>query len=790
MQSFYRRGAIMAAALLSLIAIPARSEIVIERDHWDLAVLSNRVEIVTTGDNVKSLWFPDGGDRAIDNAKIAVNVTAMPAGVTRFPVQILARSVGDANVGFGIRNTSVSPTSLLAFTLSSGAGSANQNTQARDNATPQGRDAPHMKDVPNLAGGGEFDPATGDPATDPVVVATTNARLTLKDGVNVLQLDATDARNFSNFDDQGQVFRIVIGPGVAGLTGTVTAPPAPTILRGAVTDSDGQTVPDATVRLIGPETFTVRVDANGEYAVEVKPGDYTALAYTATQSSAPIRNVVVTAAQTKVQNIQLTAETPAVVTLATGDPETNTVWKYLKKNPLPFGEAYINAGPDPAGFVETDSGGEQQSPDDAPGGGSFWLRGAFDLPASFPRDRYAQLFDFVVNARTHGIWINGIPVGSQPTGGDRNLNNFIIPAGVLKATGNVIAILGSDDDPSFGLNGPAPIMIRSGLTNLGAVSIRLNGFPRERGGVADAVSVTLKTADGAIVATQTTRATGAASFLHLPSGDYTVEATGAIVAPGQFPKTLTVNNGEAATVEGNVHPAISLATPFLGDQQTWLALADADPANLDPIQLSFQPGAEWTPVIAPLNLKNSGQWSPVGTFGDNQDLWYRLKFTVPAEWQALGGDLYFDQFNVDDTDVTYFNGTKIGETSGAGTVRDYKVAKDLVRFGQENVIAILAHNGTGDSGITQQERTVRLRVAPGEVVSLCRGDATGDKALNVEDAIAILQHVVNIKLLTGDALTATRQANAAGDADLDVQDAVKVLRVAVDLDTDIPKACP
>jgi len=86
--------------------------------------------------------------------------------------------------------------------------------------------------------------------------------------------------------------------------------------------------------------------------------------------------------------------------------------------------------------------------------------------------------------------------------------------------------------------------------------------------------------------------------------------------------------------------------------------------------------------------------------------WYRLHFIVPKEW--AGEDSLLALGSVDDQDRTYFNGHLVGET-GPGLARAvlvhrrYIIGANLVRFGEENVLAVRVLDGGGPGGIPGPE---------------------------------------------------------------------------------------
>ena len=82
--------------------------------------------------------------------------------------------------------------------------------------------------------------------------------------------------------------------------------------------------------------------------------------------------------------------------------------------------------------------------------------------------------------------------------------------------------------------------------------------------------------------------------------------------------------------------------------------------------------------------------------------WYRLHLVLPKEWS--GHSLVLPLGKIDDSDVTYFNGTEIGrmgdkKTTGWGKDRRYEVPAPLIHFGGDNVIAIQVYNISGGAGL-------------------------------------------------------------------------------------------
>ena len=84
--------------------------------------------------------------------------------------------------------------------------------------------------------------------------------------------------------------------------------------------------------------------------------------------------------------------------------------------------------------------------------------------------------------------------------------------------------------------------------------------------------------------------------------------------------------------------------------------------------------------------------------------WYRCTVKIPASWK--GCTLRLVGGPIDDCDWTYWNGTKIGETTFQTnpkcyqTKRDYTIPGTLVKFGAENALVIRVFDRWGEGGVT------------------------------------------------------------------------------------------
>lgn len=77
-------------------------------------------------------------------------------------------------------------------------------------------------------------------------------------------------------------------------------------------------------------------------------------------------------------------------------------------------------------------------------------------------------------------------------------------------------------------------------------------------------------------------------------------------------------------------------------------------------------------------------------------IWLRREIDLPDEW--LKQDLKVELNQIDDDDITFFNGHEIGRTYGIGTARHYAIPRNLLKKGK-NILTIRLGDTGGNSGI-------------------------------------------------------------------------------------------
>ena len=147
-------------------------------------------------------------------------------------------------------------------------------------------------------------------------------------------------------------------------------------------------------------------------------------------------------------------------------------------------------------------------------------------------------------------------------------------------------------------------------------------------------------------------------------------------------------------------------------------MAKEDPGNKGVSMGWAKPGFDdsgWKPMTVP------GSWIKQGLAG-NGAFWARCRVDIPADW--AGHELTLHLGGIDKTDITYFNGTEVGQT-GSGLVieywnkpRHYTVPAELVKAGTA-VIAVRAYSFLFDGSFNAHRKLYSLeRMDTGEKLPL------------------------------------------------------------------------
>ena len=108
--------------------------------------------------------------------------------------------------------------------------------------------------------------------------------------------------------------------------------------------------------------------------------------------------------------------------------------------------------------------------------------------------------------------------------------------------------------------------------------------------------------------------------------------------------------------------------------------------------------SKWREVVVPAYWETQGlkDYDGVG--------WYRIRFTVPEKFRDQ--DLILLLGKIDDVDESYLNGERIGRTGGRHVegweyqkFRAYTVRSGIIKFGEENVLAVRVYDNYLNGGI-------------------------------------------------------------------------------------------
>ena len=115
-------------------------------------------------------------------------------------------------------------------------------------------------------------------------------------------------------------------------------------------------------------------------------------------------------------------------------------------------------------------------------------------------------------------------------------------------------------------------------------------------------------------------------------------------------------------------------------------------------------------------MRVPGEWEQAGQGLDGLDgvVWVRKTIELPASSAGVAATV--DLGPIDDNDVTYVNGVKVGSTNGYNDPRHYTIPAGVLKAGK-NVIAVRVHDTGGGGGMHGQAADMKL-VAGTTVLSL------------------------------------------------------------------------
>lgn len=113
-------------------------------------------------------------------------------------------------------------------------------------------------------------------------------------------------------------------------------------------------------------------------------------------------------------------------------------------------------------------------------------------------------------------------------------------------------------------------------------------------------------------------------------------------------------------------------------------------------------------------------------------VWYRKTIEIPSEWERK--ELTLSLGMIDDNDITFFNGNKIGTTDGFLSGRNYTIPANLVKKGKATIAVRVMDTG-GDGGFHGESKNIFIAQKGKESTKI---DLAGiwkyKKSVNLKDA--------------------------------------------------------
>jgi sialate O-acetylesterase len=147
-------------------------------------------------------------------------------------------------------------------------------------------------------------------------------------------------------------------------------------------------------------------------------------------------------------------------------------------------------------------------------------------------------------------------------------------------------------------------------------------------------------------------------------------------------------------------------------QQSWRD----DPATEGTVPWEDTDAGEWKPV--PGTLRDWREWGDPDLTDHLGMVWHKVSFDLTPQQAEQSATIHIGA--VDDTDMTWLNGTAIGTTFHWGGLRAYEVSSDLLKPGK-NTVLVNAHNDYGDGGMNGPDSELRVEWEDGSSLSLAEG---------------------------------------------------------------------
>jgi len=125
-----------------------------------------------------------------------------------------------------------------------------------------------------------------------------------------------------------------------------------------------------------------------------------------------------------------------------------------------------------------------------------------------------------------------------------------------------------------------------------------------------------------------------------------------------------------------------------------------------------------------------GSWEENGLPDFDGIVWFRKTVKIPQSWG--GKELKLNLGPIDDNDITWVNGEKIGETVNYANNRSYSIPANKVNAGEEMTIVIRVHDTGGGGGLYGGQNKLAINSETGDEISLA-GEWKYNVGLNAKD---------------------------------------------------------
>lgn len=115
------------------------------------------------------------------------------------------------------------------------------------------------------------------------------------------------------------------------------------------------------------------------------------------------------------------------------------------------------------------------------------------------------------------------------------------------------------------------------------------------------------------------------------------------------------------------------------------------------------------------NMQLPTLWEDAGLAGFDGVVWFRKNITIPEAW--AGKELKLNLGTIDDNDITFFDGEKIGQTEGYNVPRNYTIPANKVKAGTFT-LAVRVFDGAGGGGLYGDKNVMSIIGGDGTRIAL------------------------------------------------------------------------